>query len=111
MAGLFVQIAFFGLFFITEVRIVLGVNSVSPVLGRAGRTWKVLNWGLLVCSLLILIRSVVRVVEFIQRFGRYIRGQKVFVYVFDAVPMFLAVVLFALSMPFGSIFRLEDEYF
>ena len=65
MAGLFVQIVFFGLFFITEVRFALGVNSVSPVLGRAGRTWKVLNWGLLVSSLLILVRSVVGIVEFI----------------------------------------------
>lgn len=109
VAGLFVQIVFFGLFFITEVRFSFGVNSVSPVLGRAGRTWKVLNWGLLVSSLLILVRSVVRVVEFIQGFDGYIRGHEVFIYVFDAVPIFLVVLLFALSMPFGSLFRLEDE--
>lgn len=111
VAGLFVQIVFFGFFFITEVRFSLGVNSVSSVLARAGRTWKVLNWGLLISSLLILIRSIVRVVEFIQGFDGYIRRHEVFIYVFDAVPMFLVVVLFALAMPFGGIFKLENECF
>lgn len=111
VVGLFVQIVFFGLFLITEVRFSLGVNSVSPVLGRAGRTWKVLNWCLLLSSVLILIRSVVRVVEFIQGFDGYISEHEVFIYVFDAVPMYLVAVLFALAMPFGNIFRLENECF
>lgn len=69
VAGLFVQIAFFGLFLITELRFALQVNKVSTVLGHEN-SWKFLNWTLIITSFLMLGTSILRVVEFIQRCER-----------------------------------------
>ena len=109
VAGLFVQIAFFGLFLVTELRFALRVNRVSPMLER-GNSWKFLNWTLLVASLLIMGRSVVRVIEFIQGFEGYIITHEYFIYVFDAAPMLLTSLIFVATLPCCNIFKLEQIY-
>ena len=48
--------------------------------------------GLYVVSFLILVRSIVRVVEYIQGYSGYIMSHEAFLYVFDAAVMFVAVV-------------------
>lgn len=48
---------------------------------------------LYVVSILIFVRSIVRVVEYIQGFGGYIMTHEAFLYIFDAVVMWLAVVM------------------
>lgn len=47
---------------------------------------------LYIVSILILIRSLMRCIEFIQGYDGYIMTHEAFLYCFDAVPMFLAVV-------------------
>ena len=109
IAGLFIQIAFFGFFLLTELKFAFKVGSTVSVSSRATATWKTLNVTLLFTSLLILIRSIVRAVEFIQGFDGYIAKHEIYIYVFDAVPMFLVLLAFIVTMPFGSIFKLEAQ--
>jgi len=47
---------------------------------------------LYVVSILIFIRSIVRVVEYVQGFSGYIMHHEAFLYVFDGVVMWAAVV-------------------
>lgn len=109
IASLFMQIVFFAFFLLTELKFAFKVNSVVFSSGRTTNTWKTLNYTLLFTSLLILIRSVVRVVEFIQGFGGYIAKHEIYIYVFDAVLMFLVLLASIVTMPFGSIFKLEAQ--
>lgn len=50
-------------------------------------------------SLLILVRSVVRVVEYIQGNTGYILSHEVFLYIFDATLMFIAIAVFNFVHP------------
>lgn len=50
-------------------------------------------------SILIFVRSIVRVVEFIQGFDGYIYSHEVFLYVFDATMMFVAMCIMNLVHP------------
>lgn len=93
IGGLFVQIIFFGFFVISAVIFQTRVYR-SPT-GRSVELHKI--WTrhmvtLYTTSILILIRSVVRVVEYIQGYEGFLMKHEVFIYVFDALPM-LATML------------------
>jgi len=91
VGGLFLQVIFFGLF-------VIAAAVFHARLGRAPTAksyevpWKRHMISLYVVSLLIFIRSVVRVAEYIQGYSGYIMSHEVYLYVFDALVMFIAVV-------------------
>ncbi|CUS22490.1 LAQU0S05e06568g1_1 [Lachancea quebecensis] len=109
IAGLAIQVFVFGFFVATEVRFLMCAQRISPVAYRISRHWKVLNINLFVSSLLILVRSIVRLVEFAQGFEGYIMEHEWFIYVFDAVPMFLVVASFIIFFNSGNLFRVEFE--
>ncbi|SCV02459.1 LAME_0H01002g1_1 [Lachancea meyersii CBS 8951] len=109
IAGLVVQVLVFGLFVITEIRFLLLADKVSPLTPRISRQWRILNLNLFWCSILILVRSIVRLVEFIQGYSGYIIKHEWFIYVFDAVPMFLVAVFFIITFPKGNLFKVEFE--
>ena len=46
-----------------------------------------------------MVRSVVRVIEYIQGTNGYILSHEVFLYVFDATLMFIAIAIFVLWHP------------
>lgn len=98
IAGLFLQIAFFGLFVIaaTIFHFRLARNPTRLALERP---WLKHMTGLYIVSILILIRSVVRGIEYIQGFDGYIMVHEAFLYAFDAVPMFFAVVTMSVIHP------------
>jgi high-affinity Fe2+/Pb2+ permease len=54
--------------------------------------WKKHMLSLYIVSLLIFMRSIVRVVEFLEGYGGYIMRHEAFLYVFDALVMWLAVI-------------------
>ncbi|SCV02458.1 LAME_0H00980g1_1 [Lachancea meyersii CBS 8951] len=109
IAGLAVQVLVFGLFVITEIRFLLLADKVSPLTPRISRQWKILNLNLFWCSILILVRSIVRLVEFVQGYSGYIMEHEWFIYVFDAVPMFVVGLLFIVTFPKGNLFKVEFE--
>lgn len=93
VAGLFIQVVFFGLFVIAAAvfhyRLVKAPDQV-PLADE--RPWKKHMLGLYVVSVLIFVRSIVRCVEYIEGFVGYIITHEAFLYCFDATAMFFAVV-------------------
>ncbi|KAL4758241.1 RTA1 domain-containing protein [Aspergillus foveolatus] len=92
VGGLFVQIIFFAFFVLTaavfEVRM---ARQRVPVSLELQRIWRRHMLALCFTSVLILIRSVVRVVEYLMGYDSYMMKQEVFIYVFDALLMFIVV--------------------
>ncbi|KAL4935338.1 hypothetical protein BDV06DRAFT_234425 [Aspergillus oleicola] len=95
VSGLFVQIVFFGFFVITagifELRAAKQRLSVPSGLRSI---WRRHMMALCFTSVLILIRSVIRVVEYLMGYDSYLIRQEVFIYVFDAFLMFIVVLAF-----------------
>ncbi|KAF2173032.1 hypothetical protein M409DRAFT_16982 [Zasmidium cellare ATCC 36951] len=90
IVGLFVQIVFFGLFVVVAALFNIRLNK-NPTPSAHTLPWKKHMYTLYAVSILIFVRSIVRVVEFIQGFEGYIYSHEVFLYVFDATMMFIAM--------------------
>lgn len=102
IAGLCVQLLFFGAFLITSItfhyRIIQSPTRESKssidLRGRVvPRDWRALLFALYLSSVLILIRSIYRVIEFAQGNSGYVISHEVFLYIFDAAMMFLVMVV------------------
>jgi hypothetical protein len=91
VAGLFAQLVSFGLFVVAAAIFNVRIKK-APTRLCFERPWQKHLIGLYIVSLLILIRSVVRVVEYLQGYTGYIMTHEVYLYVFDATVMFIAVV-------------------
>ena len=91
VAGLFAQLIFFGLF-VTAAAIFHIRILKAPTQLCYERPWQKHLVGLYIVSALILVRSVVRIIEYLQGNSGYIMTHEVFLYVFDASLMFLAMV-------------------
>ncbi|KAJ5675694.1 hypothetical protein N7462_008591, partial [Penicillium macrosclerotiorum] len=100
IGGLFVQIIFFGFFMISAVifqsRITRNPTARSIELENI---WRRHMFSLYMASLLILIRSIVRVVEYLQGYDGYLMKNEVFIYVFDALLLFVTVLLIQYTHP------------
>lgn len=98
IAGLFLQVVFFGLFVVAallfNVRMRRAVSEKSQAV-----PWEKHMASLYAVSLLILVRSIVRVVEYLQGYDGYIIKHEVFLYVFDAALMWLAMLVTILIHP------------
>ncbi|KAH7378001.1 RTA1 like protein-domain-containing protein [Cadophora sp. MPI-SDFR-AT-0126] len=98
VGGLIFQILFFGLFvvvaFIFHTRL-----RKSPTATSLSIPWQKHLWALYISSALILIRSIFRVVEFLQGNAGYLFSHEAFMYAFDAILMFGVLVLFCWLHP------------
>ncbi|KAL4783296.1 RTA1 like protein-domain-containing protein [Aspergillus varians] len=63
------------------------------------RNWETVLLGLYIASVLILVRSVFRLVEYIQGNDGYLISHEAFMYVFDSATMFLAMVVLNVLHP------------
>ncbi|KAJ6049154.1 hypothetical protein N7499_004007 [Penicillium canescens] len=94
IGGLLVQIIFFGFFMITAL--VFQSRIVSNSTGMSNELlslWRRHLTALYITSVLILVRSIVRVVEYIQGYDGYLMKQEVFIYVFDGLLMLVAMLV------------------
>lgn len=100
LAGLFIQIAAFGGFIIVALlfhrRI---IRNPTPLSMDPGKPWKKHLLVLYLVSLLIMIRSAVRVVEYIEGNEGFILSHEVFLYIFDGTMMLIAVAIFNVFHP------------
>ncbi|PVH97369.1 RTA1-domain-containing protein [Periconia macrospinosa] len=101
VVGLFVQLAFFGAFVIVS-----GIFHFRLVRSRHSHSVKIdaLPWKrhlvtLYVTGGLILVRSVFRVVEYLQGNAGYLLRHEAYLYVFDALLMFVVMVAFNVVHP------------
>lgn len=100
IAGLFVQIGFFVIFIVVlslfQYKIQrepsLEAQELRFTPSRA-RNWQTLLIVLFACSILILVRSIVRAVEYLQGYDGFIISHEVFLYTLDLLLMFLNMVL------------------
>ncbi|CAI7655139.1 unnamed protein product [Penicillium glandicola] len=95
IAGLFVQIAFFGFFIVVSLifhRRMLASPMHIPVHNRI--PWTRYMKVLYIASVLVMIRSIYRVVEYLQGSGGFLQSKEIFIYIFDATLMFNCCMLF-----------------
>lgn len=100
LAGLLVQIIIFAFFIFVafvyhrRLRASLAKSNHEPQL-----PWQKFMYLLYITSAGIMIRSIVRVVEFIEGFEGTIILHEVFLYCFDALPMLAVMALFNIWYP------------
>lgn len=98
--GLFIQVISFGLFFLTAVTFQIRMNK-NPTRESfyTKAPWRQTLYMLHTVSVLILIRSIFRVVEYIQGQHGFSLSHEWTLYVFDGVPMLIVTVLLYLRYP------------
>ncbi|KAJ5329390.1 hypothetical protein N7452_009780 [Penicillium brevicompactum] len=103
MAGLGVQLVFFTFFVFTAINFhrryrFLSRTTQDRTITRRNNilhithSWETVLWGLYIASVLILIRSIFRLVEYSQGNGGYLISHEVFMYVFDGTLMLFAML-------------------
>lgn len=100
LAGLWIQIVVFGFFVVVALIFDRRLRAIPTRQSNDD----LLPWRKFMCILyitcaFILIRNILRVVEFIEGFRGYIILHEAFLYVVDAVPMVSVVVIFSIWYP------------
>ncbi|KAH8782680.1 RTA1 like protein-domain-containing protein [Diaporthe sp. PMI_573] len=97
IAGLFVQICIFGFFVVTSVLFhVRLVKSPTSIVTAGEIPWKRYLIVLYITSGIILVRSIFRVVEYLQGNSGYLISHEIFLYMFDALLMALTMAIFVI---------------
>jgi hypothetical protein len=101
IAGLFIQIGFFGFFVVTAGVFHCRVYKCRDCESRSAITvpWKQCLYVLYTASAFIMIRSIFRAIEYITGTDGPLMSTEVFLYVFDAALMFLTMVTFNICSP------------
>jgi hypothetical protein len=111
IAGLFVQIFIFGFFVATSALFhtrVIKEPTLAAVQGSV--PWRRHLYVLYVASAIILVRSIFRVIEYLQGNRGYLISHEVFLYVFDTVLMVAVMVLFLVWYVDDLDRAFKDEY-
>jgi hypothetical protein len=100
IGGLLVQILFFGFFMVVSVTFHYRMLT-TPMHHMVS---SVVHWNYYMkitytVSVLILVRSAYRVVEYVQGSDGYLQSKEAFIYVFDAALMFACCIILNLSHP------------
>ncbi|KAH7166449.1 RTA1 like protein-domain-containing protein [Dactylonectria macrodidyma] len=94
IAGLFVQIAVFGFFVYTSLLFHYRLyNDPTPRASRGEIPWTRYLYVLYTSSVIILLRSIFRVVEYLQGNDGYLISHEVFLYIFDTLLMAIVMVV------------------
>ncbi|KAJ5645934.1 RTA-like protein [Penicillium lividum] len=101
IAGLFIQIAFFGFFVVTAGIFHYRLLKCHDCIAKSAISvpWMKCLYVLYTASIFILIRSVFRAIEYITGATGPIMSTEVYLYVFDAALMFLTMTTFNIFTP------------
>ncbi|KAK1716430.1 uncharacterized protein CLUP02_14112 [Colletotrichum lupini] len=109
IAGLAVQILFFGGFIVVTCLFHYRINqNPTDPCNSASLRWRPFLWILYGASLLIMVRSVFRVAEYVTGSNGALMASEVYIYVFDAALMFLVAAVFNVFHP-GTIIQTENK--
>jgi hypothetical protein len=113
IVGLFTQLLFFGFFIVVAIvfhrRIIQQPTQQSKRLRRKFfEEWKTLLYALYLASALITVRSIFRIIEYLDGNDGYIQRKEVFLYIFDGTLMFLITVIFNVIHPGKVLAATED---
>lgn len=97
LLGLFIQLAFFGLFLVISLVFWKRMRSspskyTIPIYGK--HAWDALLKLLFYAAALIILRCIYRIIEFSQGYTGYLASHEVFLYLFDALPMLVVQAMF-----------------
>lgn len=97
IVGLFIQIVVFGFFVATAVLFHHRVTKTPTQVAMDRKIpWQRHLWVLYITSAIILVRSIFRVVEYLQGNGGYLISHEIFLYVFDTILMAAVMTIFAI---------------
>lgn len=100
IAGLFIQIFVFGLFMTVALIFHLSIHrSPTKKSSEILPIWHRHLYTLYIASVLIMVRSVFRAIEYIMGNDGYLLRNEVYLYIFDAVLMLAVLVLFNIVHP------------
>ncbi|KAK1593642.1 RTA1 like protein [Colletotrichum navitas] len=94
IAGLFVQIVVFGFFVMTSLLFHYRLAKSPTSTSESAIPWKRHLYVLYITSGIILIRSIFRVVEYLQGNGGYLISHEIFLYIFDTLLMAIVMAIF-----------------
>lgn len=83
------------------VKFHLSISRVPTIRLPNELPWQKHMTALYVASILIMVRSIFRVVEYLQGFDGYLLHHEAYLYIFDALLMFLVMVLLNVIHPSG----------
>lgn len=92
--GLFAQIVFFGFFIVVAIIFQVRFTRHQAASDLRLAKWKKHMYTLYIGSLLIMVRSIFRVVEYLMGNNGFLLRHEYLVYIFDATLMFLVMLLF-----------------
>ena len=98
VGGIIIQILWFGFFVVVALIFNLRINKEPTARSRDMPCRKHMHT-IYFASVLIMVRSIVRTVEFIQGDAGYIISHEIFLYVFDAVLMLSVMAVFNVIHP------------
>ncbi|KAJ5202979.1 hypothetical protein N7449_005058 [Penicillium cf. viridicatum] len=100
IAGLIIQILFFGFFVIVSIvfHLRISANPTSSSLGTSVN-WRRCLFALYFASVLIMVRCIYRVAEYIQGQKGTLQSHEYYAYIFDALLMFMVTVVFVIIHP------------
>ncbi|GFF30135.1 protein RTM1 [Aspergillus lentulus] len=101
VGGLCVQLAFFSFFIVTSL--------AARLSEKTSRTWETVLVGLYAASVLILVRSIFRLIEYAQGNNGYLISHEAFMYIFDSALMFLTMVAMNFCHPSMILVGSEKE--
>ncbi|KAM0123675.1 hypothetical protein ACHAO1_011242 [Botrytis cinerea] len=99
VGGLFIQIIFFGCFIVVAVHFDRAMKKAPTSAAQNDTTWRKHILALFIASALIMVRSLFRVIEYLQGFSGYLLSHEAYLYVFDALLMCTVMVLFNIIHP------------
>ncbi|GKT47200.1 protein RTA1 [Colletotrichum spaethianum] len=94
IAGLFVQIVVFGFFVLTSLLFHYRLAKTPTNTANGSTPWKRYLVVLYITSAIILVRSIFRVVEYLQGNGGYLISHEIFLYMFDTLLMAVVMAIF-----------------
>lgn len=98
--GLIVQIVFFSLFAITAGLFHKRFSAnLSSKLSAMDIPWQKYLMILYIAAALIMVRSIFRLIEYVQGNAGYLISHEAYLYIFDGCLMFLTMALFAWEHP------------
>ncbi|KAK9320289.1 RTA1 like protein-domain-containing protein [Lipomyces orientalis] len=107
IGGLAVQLLFFGFFMATAVTFHTRIHQ-RPTNTSISVPWSRHQYALYLASILILVRSVFRVIEYVEGNDGFLLRHEYFLYIFDAALMWSTMALF-LVVPPGQLTQMLAE--
>lgn len=93
VAGLFLQFLWFVFFVVVAGVFHYRMNLIPTTRSQLSQIrWATYLRSLYVVSGLIMVRSIIRIAEYLQGYNGYLLGHEAFLYVFDSLPMLVVMV-------------------